>query len=139
MNEPHPNEMGGYKDFQKWVAEIRKLIRPTHVKRGHIPRWVTQRLAAAVRKAGQRYYKGELHVALRKIGFTSGGNFLDHWGSVDRGTFFVSEPYPYYGILQDAVKFAELLDCAVTVDARSEYNPPGTIRLEFVPKQEQMP
>lgn len=126
------------KAVEKRIAEYRKLMKPTHVKLHHIPRWMVRLLAAAVRKAGRRYYRGDMHMAIHAMGFEC-VRFMDHWGSIERGTIFVSEPYPYVGMCGDVERFAELIGCEVIIGAVSEWNPPYTIRLEFREKREQMP
>ena len=68
--------------------------------------------------------------------------WLDHWGSTQHAgqTCFVSEPYQSFPPLPEHMatphELAVATDCRLLILRESEWNPPATIRLLFVPNAE---
>jgi hypothetical protein len=113
---------------------------PTRVRLHHVPNWLRLRAmgrtGASYGTAGVCVLEGAMQAAAD--GASGSCRWLDHWGSTtlpDGTAAFVSEPYGLSGgSMRSVLKFAELLDLNVVVQAASEWNPGSTIRIVFTPK-----
>lgn len=118
---------------ERKLAEIRKAIGADEVRLHHEPKWLKQRIAEAVKRlALPRAYRGEIIGAWRFAQLIGGtASWLDHWGSIDEGDVFVSEPYLNVDHIAFALRFAIELDLRCDVSSVSWWNPPATTRLVF--------
>lgn len=126
-----------------WIEEARRLHQPTPVKQNHVPRWLRSRLLEAFRegrasKAWLPYRhctRGEslLWALADHLRTEYGGSWLDHWGSTTMHgeQVFVAEPYLNPNHLENARRFADVLDLDFRIDANSWWYPGSTTRLIF--------
>ncbi len=124
------------KDLPGWLAQARHLLRPTPVKRDHIPLWVTQRLKKAARegKFEEPPYASSRSRLLAAVESVSNRDqddtlWMDHWGTtvLFGDQFFVSEPYVIP--LEPIKRFSELLGLPWVLDANSWHYPGNTYRV----------
>lgn len=120
------------------LAAIRAITKPSHVRLYHEPAWLKKLIRQRLRMAGTRVPPGaNVWVLCRAMGVDP--HFLDHWGTVENGRVFVSEPYLSTQDMKHAIVFSELLGLNLDIDAASEWNPPSTIRLSFsIPKEQEI-
>ena len=110
---------------------ILKLLNPEPVRLHHEPTWLLRLVDAAIRARGGRPSRaGGLWVKIIKLRILP--HFLDHWGSIKKGTEFVSEPYLSDDQLRSAIQFADAVGLQLHISAVSEWNPPSTVRLIFL-------
>lgn len=127
-----------------WIEEARRLHQPTPVKQNHVPQWLWRRLLKVFRD--NPTLKARLMRDSCRVGYymvreladdVSGGfmssSWLDHWGTtVMHGEqVFVAEPYLNAGDLENARRFADVLDLDFRIDANSWWYPGRTTRLIF--------
>lgn len=120
------------------------MDRPTCKKRGsevrihHEPRWLRQRISAAIKRLKiRRDYPNQVVTAQIFAQWVCAAyTWIDHSGSIEGGAAWVSEPYLDERHLTDARHFAELLELEMTVANESAWNPPSTTRLVFRPRSE---
>jgi hypothetical protein len=101
-----------------------------HVNLKDIPVWLRQRVRKFLKGDPRKSIKENASLSLQRLGL-----LLDHWGSIENGSIFVSEPY--LRIEDDTSKakaFAESIHCDLVVSAESEWCPPSTMRLAFLPR-----
>jgi hypothetical protein len=101
-----------------------------HVNLKDIPVWFRQRVRKFLKGESRYSIKDNARLSLQKLGI-----LLDHWGTIENGTILVSEPY--LRIEDDTSKakaYAESIHCDLVVSAESEWYPPSTIRLAFLPR-----
>lgn len=114
---------------QEFIEKMRALAKPSPVRLHHEPRWLLKR----IHKSCGRSMRVWEYAHSERFGF-----FLDHWGTVDDGKVFVSEPYPTARMIAAADAFSESLGLQIYIRANSHWNPGSTIRLEFrVPPHEE--
>lgn len=109
---------------ERHIAACRELLQPIPVRPSHVPGWLARRIRQRLGIRGCA--DALLHRALALAGFT-----VDHWGSIDGGQRFVSEPYPEPNDLAGAERFAALLGLRLKIDANSWWYPGFTLRLTF--------
>jgi hypothetical protein len=114
------------------IKAARKVLEPTRVKQGRVPKWLKDRLKQA-QKEGRLGATHPWESLLQAAADASGGHhWLDHWGTTMWGghEWFVSEPYNLdWDILQELQKFAEILGQRFRIDANSWHYPGRTIRI----------
>lgn len=107
-----------------------KLLKPEPVRLHHEPKWLLRLVDAAIKARGGRPNRVfGLWSKVQNLGIDPG--FLDHWGSIKKGTKFVSEPYLRDDQLRAAIQFADAVGLQLRISAVSEWNPPSTVRLVF--------
>jgi hypothetical protein len=109
------------------IEQARKVLEPKRVRKEHIPQWLKTRMRCYLRAQGKPY--GDFYSAV--VGIVGSFSFLDHYGTIDSGNVFVSEPYllPQHVILAEA--FASRLGILFSIDANSYHFPGRTTRLRF--------
>lgn len=126
-------------------CRARKLLGPTPVKAGAIPKWLRSRMLVA-KRSGSIEAMGTTNWALingcttvvSHLTDTSGFLWLDHWGSTNWNFMecFVTEPY---GCEHNAFEaFANLLKLDWRLSANSWHYPGSTFRaLFYLPRSTQ--
>ena len=123
-------------DQERRISTIRATIGADEVRLHHEPRWIKQRISAAIKLLSlRRAYPGE-DVGVWRFVEMLGENpsWIDHWGSIESGVAFVSEPYFNIDHTSSVLAFANALDLRCDVSSVSWWNPPSTTRLVFRPK-----
>lgn len=125
------------------IQEARKLLRPSPVKLGRVPLWLTRALRAAHRAEKFESVPNlgggwMLQDAVGACGSKGTVNrWLDHWGSSTPSGWnglecFVAEPYGLCDTDFVSIgRFAELVGAAYCVDPNSWHYPGKTIRVLF--------
>ena len=102
-----------------------------HVNIGDMPVWLRQRVRRFIKvdRLDQLPIKDHAIVSFKKAGVP-----LDHYGTIENGSIFVSEPYRRVDDdWSNAKAFAETIMCHLIITEESEHEPPYTIRLAFLP------
>lgn len=116
--------------YEARADELRRLMNPSPVRLHHEPRWLKSMIRDAMRGKNTRIPScASVWDMCIRLGINP--HFLDHWGSAEKGTVFISEPYLSHYMIHSAAAFASAVGLQLDVSAVSEWNPPRTIRLTF--------
>ena len=120
------------------IKRARKLLCPSEVKTGRIPRWMRTKLQALQRQGIINSCHKDFYLEdLKRVADGEQSpirSWLDHWGWTDWNFHecFVAEPYGLdEGAMKSIARFAELLDAEYCISANSWHYPGSTIRILF--------
>lgn len=122
-----------------FIVAARGMFQPSPVDVGHVPNWLRRRILKKVRHSGTQGKCGQavLHYALAA---TDAWDAFDHWGSIEDGDQFVSEPYSVNAAkLAAAIRFADLVGLSFWINAISWHFPGQAVRFCFELKQDSGP
>lgn len=120
----------------RFIALARELMQPSVVLLHHIPKWLIRKLQQARREGrfscqcasmAQSLLDGAVAAAHKNSDTCN--ELLDHWGSTDKGTTFVTEPYHLN--LVAAAEFARIVNLDWCYSANSYWFPGSTFRISF--------
>ena len=134
---------GSYFDEADAIDSRRVTMKPDPVRHYHVPRWLRKHIKNAAEEGkimtpsmpetSCDFLMDVAHEIARRIhpDWTFGNRWIDHWGSAQKGTVFVSEPYAITSHITTAMKFADVLDLDFHLSSNSWWNPGQTLRFEF--------
>ncbi len=89
------------------INDARRLLKPTPVKKNHVPKWFRRALLKAY---GRPPHAMDGHSVIMHAKSVCGWEWLEHWGSttIHGRQAFVSEPYPYHLTFSDLACIVEM-------------------------------
>ena len=139
-------------ETQQQIDAARKILKPTKVHLGEIPRWLSKRVTAYINHnhvdGGYDLPEMRLRIVIedvaKKAGLKERAKYsyrLDHWG-ISEGRYhccpnncFVSEPYGFCSYAAQIIEaLCNALDLEHHVDANSWHYPGHTVRIILHPK-----